>query len=1072
MNLSSRERGALGLSAFFNSIYKIDEFLWNKGAQIHLSAGSSSRAWACMTEYPLLTIFPDQRQASEFYSDFQVLNKYLNSNKSVYYLNELPLSLDGASNKSLQIERGEALSRWHADGGTMVSTAGGLLSPFLRVDGELSLKNGEEYGRERLIAWLERAGYRRSDVVWTPGQYVFRGLILDVYDPVYNYPVRVEFYDETIESIRSFNTQNQMSIAVLSDIDLHSVNHAKRISLLSCIPKGTHLVLFEPKRIEMQADSYYLLWSELEKENGSNVRKNEYDKLRSWEEIFIPLSSYPRLRVSKEGDFSEVSMALEDAPTFRGDMGNLYDFCCYSSNSGYEITIFSVNEYTLNLNISDIKMNRINDQLSGGFIDRITKKVFISDKELAGVTKSAVFANWKTPLEWRSRLSNGQIVVHEDYGVAIFRGVEEVVTSGEIMDALVLEFAQNQRLLVPVLQISKIVPLPQHEGDEISLDILHGTRWRKSVAKSREQAEKEAKEILLVFAKREMMEGYAFPPEDELYKSFCEAFPYVETSDQIGAINDVMRDMSASNPMDRLIVGDVGYGKTEVAMRAAIRAVEAGKQVVVLVPTTILAQQHSNSFKTRMTGFPVRVEVLSRFVSKPKQVKILEAVKAGKVDILIGTIRLLQKDISFRNLGLLVIDEEHRLGVLHKEYLKQKYQNIDVLTLSATPIPRTLSISLSGLKDISQLSTPPHNRIPVVTISGAWQGSLVRKAIGNELLRGGQVYFVANRISRIEKRLHQLKNYFPEAKIAAAHGQMPSSDLESIMLDFYDGRYDILVCTTIIESGLDIARANTLIVDDSQELGLSQMYQLRGRIGRREEAAYAYFLYPEGTSLRKETAERLDAITKMTDIGSGYSLAMQDLEIRGSGEILGAAQHGRGEKGGFQFFYSMLEREIEKLRGNVHKDVVVESDINGLIPNYYIPQESVRVTLYRRLLKISNYSEIEELKNEILDRFGALPELLKYLLDITLIRNTGAQCGIDEVTVRRGNVTIKGDSAKLKKLLENSRKWIMPYEAGEKCAVTAIGVNSPNLVRSLAELLEKQFLIRNSESRTKSKALN
>ncbi|MCL1875666.1 MAG: DEAD/DEAH box helicase [Synergistaceae bacterium] len=1043
--------------AFFNNIQEIDEFLWNKGAQIHLAAGSSSRAWACISKFPILTIFPDQRQAREFYSDCKALYNYLRSDKSVYYLNELPLSIDGASNRSLQIERGEALSRWRASGGTLVSTAGGLLSPFLNADGELSLKKGEEYGRERLIAWLERAGYRRSDVVWTPGQYVFRGLILDVYDPVNNYPARIEFYDETIESIRSFDTQNQKSIALLSDIDLHSVSLAKKISLLSCLPDATRLVLFEPKRIEMQADSYYLLWSELEKESGGN----KYDKLHSWEDIFIPLSSYPRLRVSKEGDYSEAVMALEDAPAFRGDMSNLSDFCCHSRNSGYEISIFSKNEHILNLNISNIEINRVNDQLSGGFIDRVAKRIFISDKELAGVSKSADFASWKTPDEWRSRLSSGQVVVHEDYGVAIFRGVEEVVTSGEIMDALVLEFAQNQRLLVPVLQISKIVPLPQHEGDETSLDTLHGTRWRKSVAKSREQAEREAKEILFVFAQRAMLEGYSFPPEDELYKSFSKAFPYVETSDQLEAIKDVMRDMSASSPMDRLIVGDVGYGKTEVAMRAAIRAVEAGKQVVVLVPTTILAQQHGNSFKTRMTGFPVNVEVLSRFVSKPKQIKILEAVEAGKVDILIGTVRLLQKDISFRNLGLLVIDEEHRLGVLHKEHLKQKYQNIDVLTLSATPIPRTLSISLRGLKDISQLSTPPHNRIPVVTISGAWQGSLVRKAIANELLRGGQIYFVANRISRIEKRLLQLKNYFPEAKIAAAHGQMPSSELESIMLDFYDGRYDILVCTTIIESGLDIARANTLIVDDSQELGLSQMYQLRGRIGRREEAAYAYFLYPEGASIRKETAERLDAITKMTDIGSGYSLAMQDLEIRGSGEILGAAQHGRGEKGGFQFFYSMLEREIEKLSGTIRKDVVVESDINGLIPNYYIPQESVRVTLYRRLLKISSCSEIEALKNEITDRFGAPPELLKYLLDITLIRNTGAQCGIDEVTVRRGNVTIKGESSKLKDLLKDSRKWILPSDALEKCSVTATGGNSFSLVRSLAELLEKQFGIWN-----------
>ena len=1054
MGLTYSERGASGLSAFFNNFSKINEILWNKGAQIHLSAGSSSRAWACMSETPLLAIFPDQRQAGEFFSDCKALSNYSGSNEPVYYLHELPLSFDGASNRSLQLQRGEVLSRWSKNGGTLVSTAGGLLSPFLNIVAGLSFKKGEEYGRDRLIVWLERAGYRRSDVVWSPGQYVFRGLILDVYDPAYNYPIRIEFFDETVESVRSFDAQNQKSVAILSDIDIHSVSQSKKISLISSLPERTHLVLFEPKRIEIQADSYYQLWSEMEKENMDMAGENNNEKLYSWEEIFIPLSRFPRLRITKEGDFCEASMALEDAPAFRGDMEYLSDFCYRSSNSGYEISIFSENEYMQNLNIADVEIVRINSRLSGGFIDRVAKKIFISDKELAGVTRSVAPVSWKTPDEWSGRLSNGQVVVHEDYGVAIFRGVEEIMSLGEIMDALVLEFAQNQRLLVPVLQVNKIVPMPQHEGDEISLDTLHGTKWRKSVAKSREQAEKEAKEILQVFAVRETMEGYAFPPEDELYKSFCKAFPYVETSDQLEAIRDVMRDMSSKNPMDRIIVGDVGYGKTEVAIRAAIRATEAGKQVVVLVPTTILAQQHVNTFKTRITGFPVKVEVLSRFIPKNKQVKILESLKTGETDILIGTIRLLQKDIDFKDLGLLVIDEEHRLGVLHKEHIKQKYQNIDVLTLSATPIPRTLSISLRGLKDISQISTPPHNRLPVVTISGAWQWSLVRKAIAHELLRGGQVYFVANRISRIDKRLKQISNYFPEAKIAAAHGQMPSSELESIMLDFYEGRYDILVCTTIIESGLDIARANTLIVDDSQELGLSQMYQLRGRVGRREETAYAYFLYPENASLRKETAERLDAITKLTDIGSGYSLAMQDLEIRGRGEILGTSQHGRGERGGFNFFYSMLEREIEKLRGTIRKDVVVESDINGLIPNYYIPQESVRVTIYRRLLRISNFSEIDELRNEIADRFGALPEVLKYLFDITLIRNTGAQYGIDEVVARRGEVTIKGDSAKLKHLLANSRKWVLPSELREKCTVTSIsGNNTYSLIRSLAELL-------------------
>lgn len=1036
---TTSERGASGLSVFFSKISDIGKELWERGAQVHISAGSAAKAWACSSDFPTLAVFSDQRQASEFYSDSQTLNK--NTERNTYFLNEIPLSVDGLSNRSLQLQRGETLTQWSLNGGILVSTPGAILAPFLSGNGEILFKAGEEHGREQLITWLEHEGFsRRSDIVWSPGQYVFRGLVLDVFDPVYAFPIRVEFFDETIESIRSFNPQTQRSAANLDYIELHSVKGAKKISLISQIPKDARIVLFEPKSVETQANSYLMLWNELEKEARA-------DKLPAWEEAFLPLARFPRIRATKEINFSEGRFGLDDCPLFRGDSQQLCDFCVRSHNDGYELTIVSKNEYLLNMDVG-VPILRVESELSGGFVDRTAKKIFISDRELAGVTRGSVNTGWRMPNEWRNGLASGQIVVHEDYGVGIFRGVDEIISLGEIMDAVVIEFAQNQRLMLPVLQINKLTPMPQHEGDDITLDSLRGTKWKKSAAKTKEQAEKEAREILDVFAKREMIEGFAFPPHGELYEKFSKAFPYVETADQLDAIRDVMKDMSTPHPMDRLIVGDVGYGKTEIAMRAAVRAVEGGKQVAILVPTTILAQQHGNTFKTRMTGFPIKCEVISRFVSTAKQNKILDEVAAGRVDILIGTQRLLQKDIKFKDIGLLVIDEEHRLGVLHKELLKQKYQNIDVLTLSATPIPRTLSLSLRGLRDISQLSTPPHNRIPVMTFSGAWQASLVKKAIASELLRGGQVYFVANRIARVDKRKAQLENLFPEAKIAVAHGQMPPSELEQIMLDFYDGRYDILICTTIIESGLDIARANTLIVDDSQELGLSQMYQLRGRVGRREESAFAYFFYPDSAPLRKETVERLDAITRLSDIGSGYSLAMQDLEIRGGGEILGTNQHGKGEKGGFNFFYKVLEEEIEKLRGFVRREVKVDSEINGSIPTHYIPQENVRVTLYRRILRISDAQELEELRSEIIDRFGMMPELMKFLFDVTLIRNVGAKFGLEEVTVRRNETIVKGEAEKLRSLLRDARRWELPPSGGAGKANSRGGIEG---IRTLAE---------------------
>jgi transcription-repair coupling factor (superfamily II helicase) len=553
-----------------------------------------------------------------------------------------------------------------------------------------------------------------------------------------------------------------------------------------------------------------------------------------------------------------------------------------------------------------------------------------------------------------------------------------------------------------------------------------------------------------LFARRELERREPLGKMDDLYREFVAAFPHAETADQIKAVSDIMEDMDQRFPMDRHLVGDVGFGKTEVAMRAAFRAVAAGFQVCVLVPTTVLAQQHYATFTARMSGFSVKVGLLSRFVTKSKADRTLKDAKNGSVDIVIGTHKLLQKGSSegvmFKNLGLLVIDEEHRFGVMHKEELKRVYGAVDILSLSATPIPRTLALSLRGLRGISVLSTPPDDRLPVTTFAGPWQVSLARKAIAHELTRGGQVYFGANRISRMEKQMAMLSAFFPDARIRIAHGQMPERELEATMLDFYDRKIDILLCTTIIESGLDVGSANTIIVDDSQELGLAQMYQLRGRVGRRGENAFAYFFYPDEEGLRKETADRLEAISSLTGLGSGYTLARRDLEIRGAGEIGGTSQHGNSKTGGFHLFYRMLEQEIARLRGQSATQTELTFDQGGSIPAFYIPQDGVRVTLYRRLLKASDIHEIASLRQEMEDRFGPLPEQVRYLADLTAVRNCGGAAGLRGVTVTRNETKAVGD-AKYLSALKGRRGWTV---LGEK----ALGPGGAAGVKSLAEVIE------------------
>jgi len=588
-----------------------------------------------------------------------------------------------------------------------------------------------------------------------------------------------------------------------------------------------------------------------------------------------------------------------------------------------------------------------------------------------------------------AELKPGDFMVHVDFGVGIYRGLQHLAFDGIGGDFLLLEYAAEDKLYLPVDRINLVQRYVGGEGCDPSLDRLGGAGWEKKKAKAREAVEEMAEELLRIYAARQVHEGYSFSPPDDLYREFEAAFSYEETPDQLGAIEDVVRDMERSRPMDRLVCGDVGYGKTEVAMRGAFKAAMDGKQVAVLVPTTVLAAQHLETFRARFAAYPVTVEMMSRFRSPREQKAILERLKTGEVDIIIGTHRLLQKDVVFKDLGLLIIDEEHRFGVSHKERLKQYRAVVDVLTLTATPIPRTLNMSLSGIRDLSIIDTPPVDRLAIKTFVARFSDELIREAVLRELRRGGQVFFVHNRVQSIGAMADYLRRLIPEAKLAVGHGQMQERELEEVMLGFLHGHFNLFLCTTIIESGLDIPSANTMIVNRADTFGLAQLYQLRGRVGRSSQRAYAYFLVPGEGAVSSDARERLRVIQELTELGAGFRIAMHDLEIRGTGDFLGSRQSGNIAAVGFELYSELLEEAVGRMKGEArpeHIEPEINLKIPAFIPEDYVPDPNQRLVIYKRLAQSSEEEDVGAVGDELLDRFGKHPLPVSYLLESMKLR--------------------------------------------------------------------------------------
>lgn len=703
-----------------------------------------------------------------------------------------------------------------------------------------------------------------------------------------------------------------------------------------------------------------------------------------------------------------------------------------------------------------------------GFKDKDSRLAVFSEEDIyISVAKEEKKRNHATQEEVLaiSQMVPGDIVVHSDHGVAEFRGIKTMKAGGNTREYILLQYAGSDRLYVPTDQVQKVTKYVGMEGYSPRIHSLSSKVWGNQKKRVTKNVEAVARELIELYAKRLTTRGFAFSPDCDLQRQMENRFPFVETPDQMKTINDTKKDMESPTPMDRLICGDVGYGKTEVALRCAFKAVCSGKQVALLSPTTLLALQHFKTFKDRLNGLPVSVDMISRLRTVKEQKETLAKLKNGTLDILIGTHRIVSNDVFFKDLGLLIVDEEQRFGVKHKEKLKKLKKSVDVMTLTATPIPRTLQMSMSGIRQISVINTPPQDRLPVQTYVAPFEAAWVKRAIINELKRGGQVYYVFNRVEKIQAKLAFLQDLVPEARITIAHGQMSEQKVEKTMLEFIDQKHDVLIATTIIESGLDIPNVNTLIVDKAELLGLSQMYQLRGRVGRSDRQASAYFFYSKGKKLTKEAKERLETIEEHTSLGSGFKIALKDLQIRGAGNILGEAQSGHIASIGFNLYMEILEEAVAALKSNSEIkrkiDVTIEIPVTAYFPQTYISDEEIRVEIYARLSRCSALDAVELIHSECEDRFGVVPEDSEGLFKISRLRILASNSGIKKVSKIINHLRFEFASKKRPdavKLLESSNKIVKQiyFEAADPNAIQLeLQDNETNSVFEQAEAMLK-----------------
>ncbi len=899
-----------------------------------------------------------------------------------------------------------------------------------------TIAKGMRFDIESTLAMWVDIGYEHVTMVEVPGSFSRRGGIIDIFSPSSELPARVELFGDRVESIRLFDPMTQRSLRIVDSITvLPAGEETGSGSVINYLPGNALLILDQPDDIARSLETLddEAQWVRTERISRGEFLPDSPVTYLTWEQM-ASLAGHVNIQLSffswQPGE-EKIALPFKSAPEYGGRLDAfLRDTEALSRGKKKRIVIVSLQARRLSelFEENDIvapprdrvdrlpprgTISLIQGSLSRGWSTDST--VLLTDAEIFGYAK--VLRRMPRRFHRRppslSELSVGDYVVHVEHGIARFAGTVMMKVGETEREYLALEYAAGDRLYVPAEQIDRVARYVG-SGDAPPRLTRLGTRdWTRAKRRVRQATIELARELRDLYAIRNTVQGVAFSPDTEWQEEMEAAFPYIETPDQARAVAEVKRDMQQPRPMDRLVCGDVGYGKTEVAIRAAFKAVQDGAQVAVLVPTTLLAQQHYDTFSQRLAAFPLNIAMLSRFCSGKEQEEVVKRLGVGTVDIVIGTHRLLQKDVSFRNLGLAIIDEEQRFGVAHKEHLKKLRREVDVLTLTATPIPRTLYMSLSGVRDMSTMETPPEERLPVKTTVSEYDERLIREAILREMERGGQVFFVHNRVNSIRRVAASVESLVPEAKVATAHGRMDEEQLEAVMLDFVAGNIDVLVVTTIIESGLDIPNVNTLIVNDADKMGLAQLYQLRGRVGRGTSRAYAYFLYSRGKRLTYQAQRRLQTIFEATELGAGFRIAMRDLEIRGGGNLLGPEQSGHIGAVGFDLYCRLLQEAVVGLEGasvenKPHRGAIaIDLPLKAYLPATYIDDLDMRLAMYQCLSNISAEGQVEEVATEIEDRFGPMPDEVADLLYAIKVKVLSREAGVGAISTEGHQLLLK-----------------------------------------------------------------
>lgn len=976
---------------------------------------------------PILVITSNQDVADTLYEDLlfflqpdRAQGCALFPSNGVLYSDILPWRLYGQRLKTLR-----GLAEGH--GSLAITPIQALLEKVIPQKTLLAsmtrIEVGQERERERLVRRIISLGYTRVEMVEEKGEMSIRGGILDIYPLDQECPLRIEFFGDHAESIRTFDVETQRSLQRIREAVITPVQVTGNGDLFDYLPPRTLTVLLDPPEIEREADEFWESVLRQGKESDYLAPQTVIGVLRERPRVEIggwevtsghePAGQRVAIRASSNSDLTrEIKTAGLKALADRVRAWVQEKWAVYIV-AQTEVQAKRIAELFEEWGIRIVFCERFPEDphVNRGFVGIVVgtlKAGFCLPSELVSVvTEEEIFGQKRrvghgrrarpTTLSNFEDLASGNYVVHLDYGIGIYRGLVRLEGEGVENDYLLLEYDGGDKLYLPVDRlnlVSKYIGV----GEKLpKIDKLGGRAWTRTKKKVKRAAEKVAKALLEIYAARKAFPGYAFSPRDAYFKAFEAAFEYEETPDQLDAIDTVMEDMEEAKAMDRLVCGDVGYGKTEVAIRAAFKAVLDGKQVVFVVPTTVLAQQHYLTFISRFRDYPVLIDFLSRFKSPAQQRAVLRQLKEGKIDIVIGTHRVLQDDVVFHALGLVIIDEEHRFGVAHKEKLKEMRKLVDCLTLTATPIPRTLQMSLLGIRDLSVMATPPPNRQAIATYIVRFDRRIIAEAILKEMSRGGQIFFVHNRVKDIRAVAGMLRELVPEIRLAVAHGQMKERTLETVMLQFVGREIDLLLCTSIIESGLDIANANTIIINHAERFGLAELYQLRGRVGRSAEKAYAYLVVPPREQLSREAFKRLRALQELSELGSGFRLAMRDLEIRGAGNLLGHVQAGQVNQVGFELYNSLLEKAIKELKGEEVKEQItpeIRLPVEAFIPDNYVADDTQRLMLYKRLSILGEEKEIEDVALELQDRFGPVPQQVLNLLEVIRLKTWLKACSV------------------------------------------------------------------------------